>query len=153
MIPPHLLERMNALLGELGYPPVGPGWEQALTFESAPPERRAQRPVATKVEDIFNLFLPALLKQRGAHLQGIDASYKFVVTGEDGGTWVLDLTSPGGQISAGDRQTTCVINVSSHDLLGMVNGEVNAAEALQQGKMRISGDVALVAQMAQVLLV
>jgi putative sterol carrier protein len=153
MIPPPLLERTNVLLGELGYTPVGPGWEQTLSFDGAPAAARAPRGAATKVEDVFNVYLPELLKQRAEHLRGLNATYKFVVMGEGGGAWVLDLTSPDGRITEGDRETTCVIHVSASDLLGVVNGEINAVEALQQGRMSIGGDMALVARMAQVLLV
>ncbi|HEX5709304.1 MAG TPA: sulfotransferase [Pyrinomonadaceae bacterium] len=152
MIPPHLTERMNALLAELDYPAAGPGWERALT-RSVEPAPAKSREVVANAEEFFNARLPALLERRGEHLRGIGASFKFVVTGTGGGTWLLDLSKAGGQISAGDAPTTCVINVSSDDLLRVVNGELNPAEALQQGRMHISGDAALAAQMAQALLV
>lgn len=153
-ITPQLLEKMNALLRELGYPQVGPNWEQSLDYSAeSVADSQPQREIFRKTEEVFTVYFPNKLRAYSDRLDEIGGTFKFNVSGEDGGTWILDLTETGGQVYPGDAPTDCVLSISSHDLISIVNGELNAAEAMRHGKLRINGDILLVSRMGQTLLV
>lgn len=153
-ITPELLEKMNALLGRLGYPPVGPDWDQA------PSPYLAEMGAATGGDlerrdsaagELFENFFPQRLRENTERLREIGGTCKFVVTGDSAGTWVMDLNSPDANISKGEREADCTILISSDNLKDMVSGKLNPAQALMQGKFRVAGNLRLARQMGQVL--
>ncbi len=99
-------------------------------------------PVAN-VREIFATHLPKRLKDKPDLFQKVGASYKFVVTGAEAGTWVLDLTQPGGKITEGDGSAQCTITIATPDLLDLMNGKLNGQMAFMTGKLRLAGDLGL----------
>jgi putative sterol carrier protein len=77
--------------------------------------------------------------------KGIEATYKFVVTGSGGGTWFVELTKAGGRVSSEDREGDLMITVSSETFLDAVNGRTNVAKAFVLGKVKVKGklDIAI----------
>lgn len=155
LIPRDVLETVNGLLAELGYPAVGPDWGQTPS-----PSTDAGRgdgggegaETAPDVEEIFASRFPQRLRERRAQYESLGGVYKFVVTGEGGGVWLLDLTRPEAQISRGEGEAPSTITVSSGDLIELVSGKLNAARAFELGKVRMSGDIAQVVAVGQILL-
>src|SRR5687767_12132061 len=97
----------------------------------------------TDVKELFDVHMPKRLKDKPDVAQKINSTYKFVVTGDGAGTWVVDLTQPGGKITAGDGQAKCTITVASKDLVDIVNGKLNGQMAFMTGKLKIAGDMGL----------
>jgi protein-tyrosine sulfotransferase len=158
-IPAELLEKMNRILEELGYPVVGPDWDHAPS-PYAMAEATTTTPLAQTspladaggLDEIFSDYFPRRLKERGERVSEINAVCKFVVNGSAGSdTWVVDLTRPGGKITAGDGRADCTVIVLEKDLLGMINGKVNPGEAYLQGAVRVSGNPEVALQVGQVL--
>ena len=58
-------------------------------------------PVTTATE-IFATQIPNRLQAKPELAQKINAVYKFVVTGAEAATWVVDLTKPGGVVQQGE---------------------------------------------------
>ena len=101
--------------------------------------------------DIFNQQMPARLQAKPELAQKINATYKFVVTGDGGGTWLVDLTQPGGKISAEDGAAKCTITVGAKDLVDIVNGKLNAQMAFMTGKLKVAGDMGLALKLGSLL--
>ena len=107
--------------------------------------------VINSVAEVFSTHLPSRLKARSELLAKINTTYKFIVTGDDGGTWVVDLTQPGGVISEGDKDAKCTITIASKDFLDLIGGKVNAQMAFMTGKLKVAGDMGLALKLGSLL--
>lgn len=93
--------------------------------------------------ELFDSQLPSRLKAKPDLISQVNAKYKFVVTGDGGGTWMVDFTKPGGTIKKADETADCTVTITSADLVDIVNGKVNPQMAFMMGKLKISGDMGL----------
>lgn len=72
----------------------------------------------------------------------IGAIYKFVLDGDGGGTWTMDLKeNPGVKEEDGDAQ--CTIKMAASDYVDMVEGRANGQQLFFTGKLKIEGDMGL----------
>jgi len=87
----------------------------------------------------------AMIGQRLGAQPGIAAkvktSFKFVLNGEGGGSWVLDLTEPPGRVIPDGTDALSVITTSATDFAEIVAGRLNPAVAVRQHRMKIEGKV------------
>jgi putative sterol carrier protein len=70
------------------------------------------------------------------------AVYKFVLHGDDGGTFVLNLADDPG-VSECDGDAHCTIKMGVGDFLEMVEGRVDSRMLFFMGKLRVEGDMGL----------
>lgn len=83
----------------------------------------------------------ALEKNAGA-ASSVGAVYKFVLDGEGGGTWVVDLRgSP--SITSGDEPADCTIKMAASDYVDLLEGRTQGQDLFFAGKMQIEGDMTL----------
>ncbi len=88
----------------------------------------------------------------GDSLSGINATYQFNLSGDDGGNWVIALTEDNKSVKEGeDENAQCVISMSSGDFMGMIGGSLNPQMAFMTGKLRVKGDMALALKLQAVL--
>jgi protein-tyrosine sulfotransferase len=76
------LDTMHSLLGRLGYPDLSAP-ASAATATPAPAAGR-------DVKWLFETHLPARLRGQPEISSGLDGTFQFVITGEEGGAWVVD---------------------------------------------------------------
>ena len=82
----------------------------------------------------------------------VGAIFQFDVSGDDGGTWVVDLRNAPGAVSQGDREDAdCVIGVSQQDLAGIVGGSVDPQMAFMMGRIKVAGNFMLATKLRAVL--
>lgn len=105
----------------------------------------------TSPQELFSQQLPTRFKEKPELAEKINAVYKFVVTGDNGGTWLVDLTKAGGEITEGDGEAACTITVGGDDLVSIVNGKLNAQMAFMSGKLKIGGDMSLAMKLGSIL--
>jgi len=103
------------------------------------------------VKELFETQMPERLKAKPDLVQKLNTTYKFVVTGAEAGTWLVDLTQPGGKISSADEPAKCTITLTSENLLSIVNGKMNAQMAFMTGKLKIAGDMGLALKLGALL--
>ncbi|MED5463053.1 MAG: SCP2 sterol-binding domain-containing protein [Myxococcota bacterium] len=101
--------------------------------------------------DLFENHMPKRLEAKPELVEKVNASYKFVVTGDNGGTWVVDLTSAEGGVREEDSDANCTITVDSGDLVDIVTGKLNGQMAFMTGKIKVAGDMALAMKLGSVL--
>ncbi|MBI5509248.1 MAG: SCP2 sterol-binding domain-containing protein [Deltaproteobacteria bacterium] len=107
-------------------------------------------PIASAAE-FFEQRLPKRLRDKPEVVAKIGASYKFVLQGDAGGTWVVDLTTPGGKITAGDGAGGCVITMAAVDFVDVINGVINAQMAFMTGKLKVAGDIGQALKLQHIL--
>jgi putative sterol carrier protein len=106
---------------------------------------------AGSAKEVFENFLPDRLKAKPDVVTKINSTYKFVIQGEGGGTWVVDLTQPGGAIKAGDAEAKCSITMASGDFVDLMNGKLNPQMAFMSGKLKVAGDMGLALKLGSLL--
>ncbi|MBT8470655.1 MAG: SCP2 sterol-binding domain-containing protein [Deltaproteobacteria bacterium] len=83
-----------------------------------------------------------------------DAVFKFVITGDHGGTWTLNLkrgaSSPFVTTGDGPKEDAS-IHVASDDWVALTTGEMNPMRAFMSGKVRVDGDLKLAVNLPNVV--
>lgn len=70
------------------------------------------------------------------------AVYKFVLEGDGGGQWLVNLKDAPG-VRAEDGAADCVISLAAPDFVDLVEGRANGQQLYFQGKLRIDGNLGL----------
>ena len=150
-IPAALLEQMNAVLSELGYPVVGPDWNSAPSPYLPPETVTEPREVVTTVEEIMGRHLPALLKSKRESAAKISAVCKIAVNGKGGGNWVVNLAEQSIRKDGNEVEPDCVVAVSANDFIDMMSGRLNPMAATDLGKLHVTGDPELATKIGMLL--
>ncbi|MBC7795011.1 MAG: SCP2 sterol-binding domain-containing protein [Clostridia bacterium] len=103
------------------------------------------------VAELFDTQMPARLQAKPDLAAKINAIYKFVVNGDGGGTWLVDLKQPGGVVSKADGEANCTVTINAQDLVDVVNGKTNAQMAFMSGKIKVAGDMGLAMKLQSIL--
>lgn len=82
------------------------------------------------------------LAQNATLAKQIGAVYKFVLQGEGGGTWIVDLRDDP-KVVEGDGDAQCVITMDASDYVDMMEGRAQGQQLFFMGKLRIEGDMGL----------
>jgi hypothetical protein len=108
--------------------------------------------IISSIKEIFAKYFPSQLRTHADKLHELRIVIKFIVHGDGGGVWLIDLTEPGGRIIPGDGEAGCTFTVSAKDLYEIVTGELNAAAALARGIVKVSGDLEQAFEVGRILL-
>jgi hypothetical protein len=152
-IPEPLLKEMNAQLEKLNYPIIGQDWDTAPSPYLSQSAALPKRSVVESIEEIFLDYLPHRLNQFKSNLNDNKILCKVVVKGKEEGFWLIDSTDPGNQVRICDRDANseCVLTIEGNDLIDIINGNLNPAEAQMQGKIHLAGDGTQAAQLGRLL--
>ncbi len=101
---------------------------------------------------IFEQKIPERLQSRADKIANINSVYQFDITGEGGGTWVIDLTQPGGKVSKGPSENAkCIVTVAVNDFSNIIEGSLNPQMAFMTGKLKVKGDMGLALKLGTIL--
>ena len=92
--------------------------------------------------EMFNEKLPAALKEHPDKFKGINEIFKFVITGDDGGTWRLDTKAEPFTCTEGDGDATCTIEISLENFQALIGNLMLAMQFMSQKKMTIDNPMA-----------
>ena len=107
--------------------------------------------MAKTVSEIFEEVLPTGIAKNKESAMEINAIYQFNITGDTGGTWVIDLTKEDEWVTAGPSDTAqCTIEVSDEDWLGIISGDLDAMQAFMMGRLKVAGDLGLATRLQQI---
>ncbi|MEL6545585.1 MAG: SCP2 sterol-binding domain-containing protein [Myxococcota bacterium] len=101
--------------------------------------------------EFFESYLPKRLESNPDMADKVKATYKFALTGDNGGTWVVDLSSAPGSISEGDGEAACTITIADTDFVDIVGGKTDATMAFMGGKLKVEGDMSLAMKLTHIL--
>lgn len=82
------------------------------------------------------------LQGQQAAASAIGAVYKFVLSGDGGGTFIMNLKDTVG-VSETDGAADCTISMSAADYVEMMQGTANAQALFFQGRLLVEGDMGL----------
>lgn len=104
-------------------------------------------------KDILETEIPNVLKQKPELGKDINSIIHFNVTGDNGGTWTLDLTKASDWVSTGAHgEPKMTITVSNDDFVKIRQKQLNAQMAAMQGKLKFKPmDMGLAMKLAKLL--
>jgi len=83
-----------------------------------------------------------MIDEHRAQATATGAIYKFVLGGEGGCTFVLNLTDTPG-VTEGDGDANCTIRMAASDFIEMAEGRIDSRELFFAGRLRVDGDMGL----------
>ncbi|XP_054253422.1 hydroxysteroid dehydrogenase-like protein 2 isoform X6 [Indicator indicator] len=114
--------------------------------QEGPSGAKASSPVA----ETFGIIQGAISEEFVRATQGV---YQFELSGDDGGTWYIDLKTKSGSAGFGKPPVTAdvVMSMSSTDFVKMFTGKLKPTMAFMSGKLRIKGNMALAIKLEKML--
>ena len=102
----------------------------------------------TSARELFDDMIPRGLEKHPEKAREVGAVYAFVILGDDGGQWVVDLTGdPPTCVSGSSTTADCTIECEHDDFKKML-GDPNAGmELFMSGRLKVSGNPMLAAQL------
>ena len=103
-------------------------------------------------KEYFEEKVPENLKTKAEKIAVINAIYEFQISGPNGGTWTMDLTAPGGQVSSGSSgKANCTVTMEDENFIKLVTGQLNPQMAFMTGKLKVAGNMGLALKLANIL--
>ena len=103
-------------------------------------------------KEIFEDKIAQRLSDNPEVAEKIKASYQFELTGDEEGSWAVDLTEGAGKVVEGSIDKPGVsITMDSSDFVALVEGRLNGQMAFMQGKLKLQGDMSLALKLQQIL--
>ncbi|XP_051018746.1 hydroxysteroid dehydrogenase-like protein 2 [Acomys russatus] len=108
------------------------------------------RPHFGAVEETFRIVKDSLSDEV---VKATQAVYQFELSGEDGGTWFLDLKSKGGKVGHGEPSSRAdvVMSMTTDDFVRMFSGKLKPTMAFMSGKLKIKGNMALAIRLEKLM--
>ncbi|NXD74023.1 HSDL2 protein, partial [Eolophus roseicapillus] len=102
------------------------------------------------VAETFRVIQGAITEEYVRTTQGV---FQFELSGDEGGTWYLDLKTKGGSAGSGNPplKADVVMSMSSTDFVKMFTGKLKPTLAFMTGKLRIKGNMALAIKLEKML--
>ncbi|NXP07470.1 HSDL2 protein, partial [Thinocorus orbignyianus] len=115
----------------------------------AGPESAAAK-ASSPVAETFRVIQGAMSEEHVRATQGV---FQFELSGEEGGTWYIDLKTQGGGAGFGKPPVTAdvVMSMSSTDFVKMFTGKLKPTMAFMSGKLRIKGNMSLAIKLDKML--
>lgn len=79
------------------------------------------------------------IEENRARACAYGAVYKFVLDGDDGGTFIVSLTDDPG-VSEGDGAAQCTIKMAAKDFVDMIEGRADRRALFFMGRLKVEGD-------------
>ena len=91
--------------------------------------------------ELFDKQIPASLAKNPDKAKEVNAVYLFKITGDNGGTWTVDLAGASPSCTQGDKgNAQCTIEVAHADFKQMLQNPALGMQLYFQGKLRVTGD-------------
>ncbi len=101
---------------------------------------------------IFNEDLPAKLEKNADSVTKVNAVYQFNISGDNGGTWTVDLTKDSDFVSEGaSDDADCTVTMKEDDFIAMWDGSLPGTQAFMTGKLKIAGDMGLAMKLQKII--
>ena len=86
----------------------------------------------------------------GPQMRQLNAVYQFNVTGDEEGSWFIDLKE--GAVGAGTHNDAdCTVTIDTQDFIDLYNGDVQGAMLFMGGKLQIDGNMGLALKLGEIM--
>uniref|UniRef100_A0A8B9J0C4 Hydroxysteroid dehydrogenase-like protein 2 n=1 Tax=Amazona collaria TaxID=241587 RepID=A0A8B9J0C4_9PSIT len=124
--------------------------EKKLSESHQEGSESAAATLLSPVAETFRVIQGAITEEYVRTTQGI---FQFELSGDEGGTWYIDLKTKGGNAGSGKPplKADVVMSMSSTDFVKMFTGKLKPTLAFMTGKLRIKGNMALAIKLEKML--
>ncbi|MFO0553416.1 MAG: SCP2 sterol-binding domain-containing protein [Polyangiaceae bacterium] len=98
--------------------------------------------MAVDIKNLFDKEIPAALEKNADAAKEIGAKYQFVINGDGGGEWFIDLTASGPKAVGGNPGgADCTLTISTDDFQKLhENPDANGMQLFFSGKLKVAGN-------------
>jgi len=102
--------------------------------------------------DIIHHISAKLLADPKSALE-IGGTYKFVIEGEDGGTWLFHCAEPVSvkEVTEREEAADCTLTIHSSDFVSIAEKKLNPQVAFLSGKLKVAGDPFLALKLNKII--
>jgi putative sterol carrier protein len=84
-------------------------------------------------------------------IQGMNALYQFMITGDGGGEWNVKVADGAVAVAEGKADSPSItLTISAENFCDLVEGKLNGQTAFLTGKLKIQGDMTLALKLQSV---
>ena len=103
-------------------------------------------------KDIIEKKIAKRLKEHPERATAIGTKVAVVLTGEDGGRWILDCSKlPASVKKDAKSKADTTITMSGENLVKISEGSLNAVSAFMFGKLKVHGDLNIAVKLGKIL--
>lgn len=101
----------------------------------------------SRVKEIFDRIERKILEKR-SELSDTRALIQFIISGPEGGTWVVDFKDETMGVREGNEDANCTFSATDVNFVKLINREMKPEMAIMTGKVKLTGDVMLAMKLA-----
>ena len=104
------------------------------------------------VQEIFNDKVPARLADptEGETMRAIDAVFQFELSGDEAGSWYIDLKA--GSCGAGEHDDPdCTVKMDSEDFKDLYSGKAQGTALFMTGRLQVEGNMGLALKLGELM--
>ena len=103
-------------------------------------------------KQFFEEKVPETLKRKAEKLSSIKSIFEFQLSGDNGGTWTVDLTGAEGKVVDGSSgKPDVTVKMSDENFIKLVTGNLNGQMAFMTGKIKVQGKLGLALKLQSIL--
>ena len=102
------------------------------------------------IKDVFSNLDNELKADPAKFTSEVDGTYKFVLTGDEPGMWVVNCKDAPG-VTEGDGEADCIMSLTSEDFIGINDGSLDGMQAFMLGRIQVEGDMGLAMKLQALL--
>ena len=100
--------------------------------------------MATEPKEFFDTVFPEKLQANPDISKSIGAKFQFNINGDNGGTWVVDMSQDPGVVSEGAADdAACTITMAAEDFVAMMSKTANPMQLYMSQKLKVEGNLSL----------
>jgi len=104
------------------------------------------------MSDVANFFNELPNRINKDKIAGMNATYQFDITGDNGGKWAVKLQDGTAEVTEGEvEDSNITITATDEDWMKIVKGELAGQTAFLTGKLKIKGDMSLAMKLQNLL--
>lgn len=107
--------------------------------------------MAVDIQKLFNEEVPAKIAGNPAAAKQIGATYQFVITGDGGGEWFIDVSDTGPKCVPGNPGgAACTMTLAAEDFQKLMeNPQANGTQLFFSGKLKVAGNSMLAMKLSK----
>ena len=102
------------------------------------------------IKNVFSDIAKQIEESPDKYRSEVDGSFKFVLSGEEPGNWIVDCKENLG-VREGDEDADCVMSLASEDFEAIASGDLDGMQAFMLGKIQVEGDMGLAMKLQTLL--